>query len=183
MPVKVTRRQFRLASKSESKSCSLVTIVATILLVMWLSFIIYCWKSGLIGFHHLPATSSTESNPSSGSEIIVGKSSSLAVAPVPVPLLRKPINEEEDIHIIFSTDCNPYQVKHQRYWLFNLPPSPHTYCCRIGNRCWFSTPPCWQDKKVVNSQSVQSKDKKHPSNLIIILLFTPRPDYPYRLWL
>ena len=46
-----TRRQFRLASKPEGRTrCSIVTIIALFLLVLWVMFIGYYWNAGLIAF-------------------------------------------------------------------------------------------------------------------------------------
>ena len=114
MPVKVSRRPFRPANRTEGRSCSIVTMVACILLIMWLVFVGYAWNAGLLGKSQVVDNKNTEVMESlSKSEGSVNKDKNLRQEVQkesnvsPDHLIEREIS---DIHIIFSTDCNPYQV-------------------------------------------------------------------------
>ena len=120
MPVKASRRPFRPANKLDGKGCSLVTVIASFLLVIWLWFIVYCWRSGLIGFNNVIGSVVSDVSPQIGVSEKGDKSQLRSEIAIPEQIIGKPDSssftneylkeiENSDIHVIFSTDCNPYQ--------------------------------------------------------------------------
>ena len=126
MPVKPSRRQFRPANRNEGRTCSVVTIFSSFLLIIWLLFVSYCWKSGLIGFRKVPPAKVPISTESNDSKMSHPDTSIKQLKPAEtsntntesnnkiMPFTPEYLSEIEnsDIHIIFSTDCNPYQVNY-----------------------------------------------------------------------
>ena len=128
MPPRTTRRPFRLARK-EQHSCTPLTIAALFLLTIWITFIVYCWKAGLIGYSNKPFNPHLfggESDGSNGSgnerdsedKENGGTGFSISAKDLQIqPEKKEPEFSKEylagvaasDIHVIFSTDCNPYQ--------------------------------------------------------------------------
>jgi hypothetical protein len=122
MPPQPQRRQFRPANRAEAKSsCSPITLIACVLLVVWLVFIYYAWSAGLIGTQLATAPAAAEIEQSSSKAVLNLRAApqpmeldakGVAVSvPAPKAFTEEYINEiaNSDIHVIFSTDCNPYQ--------------------------------------------------------------------------
>ena len=116
------RRQFRPANRAESKfSCSPITLIASVLLVVWLVFIYYAWSVGLIGTQLAAAPTAAEIEQSSAKfepnlrtapqSVEPDAKGVVGTQPAPKAFTEEYINEiaNSDIHVIFSTDCNPYQ--------------------------------------------------------------------------
>ena len=130
-----SRRPFRLARK-EQYSCSPLTIGALFLLAIWLSFIVYCWRVGLIGYSNKPldphqlveadsGDGSQKDNNNGGNKQNDKKGEDISKSSISATDLQiQPKKQQEatifsqeylekvaasDIHVIFSTDCNPYQ--------------------------------------------------------------------------
>lgn len=82
-----TSNSLKFNKSSKSSSISLVTIISWILTLFWLLLLIVSWKSGLLSSKHQETQESQEN------------------------AVYKPIEayENSDLHIIFSTDCNPFQ--------------------------------------------------------------------------
>ena len=150
-----SRRPFRLARK-EQHSCSPITMGALFLLATWIGFIIYCWKAGLIGYsnkpfdpHLLGGEGGNEGGGSEGKNGDKEGTNGDITGITPKDLQVQPEKQKElfskeylariaasDIHVIFSTDCNPYQ-DWQSLFLFHSAytvgqPGPIT---RIASGC------------------------------------------------
>ena len=146
------RRPFRLARK-EQHSCSPLTIAALFLLTIWVVFVVYCWRVGLIGYSNKPFDPHLLGGDKDEGKVIengeskenegVGLSISALDLQIPPKKEKSMFSKEylnkvaaSDIHVIFSTDCNPYQdwqslfVFHSAYTVGQ--PGPIT---RIASGC------------------------------------------------
>eukprot|EP01035_Chromulina_nebulosa_P031862 gene31862-42503_t len=107
-----SRRSRQHKSTSNNKCCSVLMIFSWALIAIWALFIIYCYNFGLLDQKKI----STELDliVSSVDSVINKTEHSLlrfrhkVATPMSIPLHEESALKDE-IHVIFSTDCSPYQ--------------------------------------------------------------------------
>mmetsp|Transcript_26662 Transcript_26662/g.25531 ORF Transcript_26662/g.25531 Transcript_26662/m.25531 type:complete len:485 (+) Transcript_26662:154-1608(+) len=96
----------------KGSSCSIVMLISWTLILSWLAFLLYCWKSGQL---HSPKYIGMLKNVSGKLSL---RSSAIPIDYVPPATGAIPVEsgdrtleevEKSDVHVIFSTDCSPYQ--------------------------------------------------------------------------
>lgn len=100
----------------KGSSCSIVMLISWTLILSWLAFLLYCWKSGQL---HSPKYVGMLKNAGRRFSLRRGEKSLNSeipidhVAPIGGSTLSEGVTlqevEKSDVHVIFSTDCSPYQ--------------------------------------------------------------------------
>ena len=109
--------------KESKRWCSTVMCCSWMLIVMWVVFLLYCWKSGLVDQKKITdLVAETETSLLNRMHYDTGKSghsagaqpdknnnsggeSAILVAKEPVAVPKG----NGEMHVVFSTDCSPYQ--------------------------------------------------------------------------
>ncbi len=124
-----SQQRFPFNRKDQASSYSIVLYITWILIILWMIFLFYCWQFGLIDKqklntvienveneiinteqnllrgHHFPQFGgSTQLSPH---EVLSGSGDHSALASDAQNSLYQ--HNEDDVHVIFSTDCTPYQ--------------------------------------------------------------------------
>lgn len=109
--------------KDQSVCCSPIIIVSWILVILWTLFIVYCWYFGLVNEKKVERLienvdiflNKTEETFIKGEKTLL-RGGDVGVAPL--KQLQQSIttsaetevsSSEDDVYVIFSTDCSPYQ--------------------------------------------------------------------------
>jgi hypothetical protein len=109
--MKVSKFPYKPASKDSRGSCPRMVVISWLLILFWLALLVGAWQMGLITNPHLSEstapiiTSSSSLDNTRRIDRIEDKSSMLRSESNHVAT----IEEKEDIHVIFSTDCTPFQ--------------------------------------------------------------------------
>jgi hypothetical protein len=108
----------RKASK-EGRPCSIILLISWTLILSWLTFLLYCWKSGQLHSTKIQSLNYMDGMLTNAETSLRGGISRLHLG---VPIDHLPGGpdtntvfhhaeeiEKSDIHVIFSTDCSTYQ--------------------------------------------------------------------------
>jgi hypothetical protein len=97
-------RKFNAGRQRESKTpCSLVMIISWFIILAWLLFLFFSWRSGLLKAK-IPSSLEYVENSLRG-----GMSKLQEINPLQRSHSAHEEMEKSDIHVVFSTDCSPYQ--------------------------------------------------------------------------
>eukprot|EP01041_Mallomonas_annulata_P000783 gene783-1510_t len=124
------------ARQKDSKICTPVVFVSWVLILGWLGFLWYCWKSGLLLSKKIPTMAEVDGFINHTEQVLLNKISHMHIgvkAPqypvkftdesaaqaettsteetieVPDKAAAAPAPMEDEVHVIFSTDCTPFQ--------------------------------------------------------------------------
>jgi hypothetical protein len=108
-------------AKRQKQGCSVVMTVSWVIIVGWLIFLFYCWRSGHLHTAKIPPNYVNKLNGmldkvdtslrgATHDLVHLGiPHASISTPPVAEPVPIVPAVEPYDIHVVFSTDCTPYQ--------------------------------------------------------------------------
>jgi hypothetical protein len=128
------RKPSKTPKRNAGAGCSFFLCVAWVLIFLWLAFLFYCWKSGFIRSTDTNALSDiamkaeealkeslmhisvpVEKLPGASPQSLMHISVPVEKLPGASPPLPPPVSQsisiapKDDIHVVFSTDCSPYQ--------------------------------------------------------------------------
>ena len=91
---------------NDNKSCSVILLLLSTIVLFWLGFLLYSWKSGRLHSNSTSSLNYVNGAPSIADESLRDRPPNLTDKTLPNNV---DASEISDIHVIFSTDCSPYQ--------------------------------------------------------------------------
>lgn len=89
------------------KWCSSVMFLSWTLVVIWILFLIYCWEFGLLDQTKISTLVTNVEKRIGETEVTIRDK----INNMRGPIIASPPHDQSDsdIHVVFSTDCSPYQ--------------------------------------------------------------------------
>lgn len=99
---------------AQNRQCSLIMLISWTLILIWLAFLMYCWKSGKLHSSKTSSLNLVDGILNNAESKLRGRFhlSSVPITHIPEAKVENiVINTEDsfDIHVVFSTDCSTYQ--------------------------------------------------------------------------
>lgn len=98
----INKKVPKFGQKEGKRWCSPVMACSWILIIMWIAFLAYCWRSGLVD--QIKTNLRTNSP-----DPAVPAGSTREVEKPPPPVAIETPEEDGQMHVVFSTDCSGYQ--------------------------------------------------------------------------
>lgn len=106
------RTNQRKIGAKDGKSSSVILLLFFTLILFWLGFLFYCWKSGRLHSAKIPSLKFVDGFLNNAETSLRDGISNFHSKVAPTNSLPSGViddSEQSDIHVIFSTDCSPYQ--------------------------------------------------------------------------